>query len=769
MAQRTELLAPAGSWESMVAAVESGANAVYFGTGSFNARASAANFTGDAIAKAIDYCHSRGVLVNVTMNTLLLDRELPAAMETARELHRLGADALIVQDMGLIALLRREFPDLPLHASTQMTVHNAEGVRACKELGMTRAVLAREVSLADVRAIRRQIPLELETFVHGAMCVSVSGQCLFSSFVGCRSGNRGACAQPCRMKYTAENKTEGYLLSMKDLCMLEHVGELLDAGVCSLKIEGRMKRPEYVAAVTSAYRRAIDGEITDFAAERRKLMQVFHRGGFSEGYYYSRDGLVAQERPGHWGLPVGTVQKGRFTPQKPLSAGDELAFRPKNADQDESLRLTKDLPAGISARVSGLEKAEGLTVFRTVDSHQMAELREQVRQGNRRLPVDAILQAEVGKPLSLRLGAQGLFADAVGAVVEPACKAPSTEEKLRASLAKLGDTPFALSGCTLHLGEGDAPFVPVSALNELRRSAAARLETALVQRYRRADHAPSLSFDETAFSPEKGVRLIAQCATVEQARAALAAGADAIYCQPRLFKKEALAAFSALLNEDAQVLPVLPPVLLRNDLERALSSLDGLEFSGAVAANLGQIAPLWERFQIVVGDHSLNVFNRFSAAKHLSLGLSSVTLSTELTLPQIRDIINCLPAEMIVYGRVPLMHLMHCPTRRMGSGCAKDCFAGKTLTDRRGYRFTLLPLTLEKGRCDVQLLNSLPLDGLRVYEKLRAAGDCAWRMLFALETPEEVGERVRAYRAALDGKGALPLSEATAGHFLRGV
>lgn len=235
---KIELLAPAGSFESLIAAVQNGADAVYFGTGSFNARASAANFKGEELQRALDYCHARGVDAHITMNTLLLDREFGRALEVAAELYRLGADALIVQDIGLIAALRRCFPDLPIHASTQMTVHNAEGVRACARMGLSRAVLAREVSLEEIRQIRAQSSLPLETFVHGAMCVSVSGQCLMSSFLGGRSGNRGGCAQPCRMPCKL-GEASGYLLSMKDLCMLEHLEELQLCGVASLKIEGQ--------------------------------------------------------------------------------------------------------------------------------------------------------------------------------------------------------------------------------------------------------------------------------------------------------------------------------------------------------------------------------------------------------------------------------------------------------------------------------------------------------------------------------------------------
>lgn len=774
---KPELLSPAGSFDALIAAVQSGADAVYLGAGAFNARAYAKNFTADELSRAVDYCHARGVAVHVTMNILLLDRELETALNTAKDLYRMGVDALIVQDVGLISLLRRELPDLPLHASTQMAVHDENGVKAVQKLGMARAVLAREVSMEGIRRIRKATDFPLEVFVGGAMCSSVSGLCLHSSLIGGRSGNRGACAQPCRMKYKLDGR-EGYLLSMKDLCLLDRIQELSELGVCSLKIEGRMKRPEYVAAVTEAYRRAIDGETANLPRLRKNLLRAFNRGGFSEGYADGRDGLVAPERPGNWGVPVGKIRRGRVELSVPLRAGDELAVREPGADQDTVVTVRKDCPAG-TAFIAELSdpKLEGLTVFRTVDAAFNEETLKKVNEGARRTKVFASLRAMVGEPLALTLSALGYTVTATGEVVTPARTAAAEKEKLRALVAKLGDTPFVLGEFAAHLGHAPA-FVAASELNKLRREAAEALERAIVESMRRelpSSPLPGVPAVKPAQKPAVP-ELIVQAATPEQAEQALLCGIETLYIQPQLWEKRSFEPFARLTQKHgAKLFPVLPPVTLDDDLHRAvelLSSFPSGTFWGAVASNIGQIAPLREVFSDVRGDYTLNIANAPSAQAHADMGLSKVTLSVELTVPQIRDIINSnILTELVVYGTIPTMHLMHCPTRERLGRCAKDCFSGaeRALTDRRNYAFRLHPVTLKPGRCDVMLLNALPLDGLRVFDELQSAGASAWRLHFYKESPDAAAERITAFQEALAGGAVRPAEPSTSGHFSRGV
>ena len=694
--KKIELLSPAGSFESLVAAINSGADAVYFGTDMFNARAFATNFAGESAKVAIDYAHERGVRVNITLNTLLLDREIKQALYLAQQLYEWGVDALLVQDVGLISLLRENLPQLPLHASTQMAIHNLDGVLAAEKLGLKRIVLARETALSDIRYIKQHCNVELEAFVHGAMCVSVSGQCLMSSFIGARSGNRGQCAQPCRLAYDFCEKN-GYMLSMKDLCMLEHVGEMIEAGITSLKIEGRMKSPAYVAAVTGAYRRALDNQIGDMTQELTTLKRIFDRGEFSTGYYYSREDLVDTSRSGH-----------------------------------EGLHTKESLP---------------------VDKLQL---------------IDAHLYAKEGKSITLKLQLGDIRAQVCGEVAQLAKNAPLTVERAKEAVAKLGGTPFRLENFTADIG---SVFLPVSVLNDLRRRAVEALLNALRNQYSRPPQ-PILLHKLEKRSGYAKPTLIAQCARIEQAQAAVQNGAKEIYAQPRDWSAKSLGEWADWAKGEVPVLLALPPVLLEHENDILFTRIKKLTacFSGAVAANIGQIASLAQLWSDVRTDYTLNVFNSYSALAHKDMGLTTTTLSVELTQPQLRDFIAVHPdSELIVYGRVPLMNLMHCPIRREKGGCDVNCMQGCTITDRKNYRFTLLPLTIERACCNVQLLNCIPLDTLKLYDELHALGAKAWRMIFTTETAQQTAERTNAYAQALDGGETLSLPDSTGGHYARGV
>ena len=325
---KPELLAPAGGRDALIAAVQSGADAVYLGAGSFNARQSADNFGGNALADAISYAHARGVRVHVTLNTLVREDERPALIQAIEEIAAAGADAVLVQDFGVARLAREIAPEMPLHASTQMAAHNRSAVQFLAEQGFARAVLAREMSLAEIRACAG-LGIETEVFVHGALCVACSGQCLFSSLVGGRSGNRGRCAQPCRLPYRMDGR-EGYLLSTRDLCAIDRLDELAGAGVASLKIEGRLKRPEYVSTVVRAYRAALDHAIAPDESTIQSLRQIFNRGGFTEGYLpgVSDTRLIYSARPNHLGVEVGKcIQNGKIRLNTDLDPADALALR----------------------------------------------------------------------------------------------------------------------------------------------------------------------------------------------------------------------------------------------------------------------------------------------------------------------------------------------------------------------------------------------------------------------------------------------------------
>lgn len=313
---KIELLAPAGSMESLYAAVQNGADAVYLGGAKFSARAYASNFDEENMIKAVEYCHLYNVKIYVTVNTAMKEEEIKEALEYVEFLYKIGVDALIIQDAGLAQLIKRNFPKFELHASTQMSIHNAEGALFLKNLGFSRIVLSRELSLDEITHISKYLNIETEIFVHGALCVSYSGQCLMSSLIGGRSGNRGRCAQPCRLPYEIidkkrKKKAKGYILSPKDVCTIENIKDIINSGTSSLKIEGRMKRPEYVAGVVSAYRKAIDDANCDIETERKKLLQLFNREGFSKAYLYGNVGrdMMSYRFPKNTGVFIGKVNR----------------------------------------------------------------------------------------------------------------------------------------------------------------------------------------------------------------------------------------------------------------------------------------------------------------------------------------------------------------------------------------------------------------------------------------------------------------------------
>lgn len=548
-----ELLAPAGEFAALKAAVENGADAVYLGGKSFSARASAANFTREELLDAVDYAHLRGVKLYVTLNTLIDNQELDEALEYAYFLQRIGVDALIIQDLGLLFKLRQVLPELNLHASTQMTIHNAEGIRFLEKWGLKRVVLAREVSLEEILQIRKQTDCELEIFVHGALCISYSGQCQLSSLIGGRSGNRGRCAQPCRMVYgleqgVAASDTRGmarpnpvmayalepgeaaasppakglagdsYLLSTRDLNTLKLLPQIVGAGVASLKIEGRMKRPEYVATVVRTYRAALDRLLANPAAyevfpeEERVLEQIFNRD-FTPGYLSGNPGgdLMSYQRPNNRGLYLGRVvdyipqtKLVRVKLEETLRLGDGLEVWVTRGGR-QGLKVEQISVAGVFqeeaypgevAELKGDLAAHarpGDRVFKTHDAKLMEQAQQSLRGTQRRIPLWLKVRAAIGEPLVLEAKDQnGNHARAATEFIgEAAQRFPLTPESVRAQLDRLGTTVFSLAEIEYDLAPG--VMVPVSAINQARRKLIADLET------QRLDAARSPAVPQTEF------------------------------------------------------------------------------------------------------------------------------------------------------------------------------------------------------------------------------------------------------------------------------
>ena len=592
-----ELLAPAGSMESVTAAVQNGADAVYLGYGDFNARRNAKNFTPEEVAAAVSYCHLRGCKVFLTLNTLLTDRELPGAAQVAAHASDIGVDAVLVQDLGVARMVRQTVPDLPIHASTQMTVHSLDGVKMCADLGMSRVVLSRELSRDQIAYICRNSPVEIEVFGHGALCMCYSGQCFFSSVIGGRSGNRGMCAQPCRLKCGWNGRADEYPLSLKDMSLAGHLKELSDMGVACLKLEGRMKRPEYVAIVTRVYAQAIREGREPAGEELRALEQAFSRQGFTDGYYLDRKGPDM----------FGTRQEEKEP--RELYAQARATYE-NGENRKEPVRLYALIQPGEPARVAAEDK-EGRTV-----------------------------QVE-------------------GPVPEAARNVPLTREKVEGQLARTGGTPYRCERVTVHVEEGLS--LPLSALNELRRQVLeelSRRRTALPRR-RKAEFHAGVRYENPKAAPvlTVSVREAAQI-TQELLRlhpALLYISAEEGAAHPEVVERCQQAGVPV-----AALLPRICTDRELQSLENDLTVLRQSGVEEALAGTLGVLRRARQLGFRVRGDYGLGIYNSQTLKELRRLELVSATASFELKLPQIRDLSKALPLELIAYGRLPLMITENC-------------------------------------------------------------------------------------------------------------
>lgn len=762
MNKKIELLAPAGNQACFDAALLAGADAIYMGVGSMNARASATNFTIEQAKICIKQAHLLDVKVYITMNTLVLDREMEEQLALAEELVRIGADAFIIQDMGLAREIKKQWPQMALHASTQMSIHNAEGVLAAQEMGFARAVLARELSLAEINEIAKKTTAELEVFVHGAMCVSVSGQCLHSSFLGGRSGNRGQCAQPCRLKYTAPNGELAHWLSMKDLCLLEQIDQLV--GVISLKIEGRMKSPTYVANVVQAYRKALDGAIVDQKKEKEHLAQVFNRGGFSMGY---PSAVVDATYNGHRGIPVGTYHKKGSEIDKPLREGDRICTQ---FGLDE-MRVSNDCFAG-KQFFSFKGAKEGATIWRLRSEEMEEETQRYLHETKRSIPIEMKIIAKENRPIELFLSSKGKNVHCTGAVIERAEKTGLTKERIEQAMGKLGDTCFYVQTMVVEL-ENDHLFLPSRSLNELRRRGTDELEKVLTANANHSMIKPyKLEKQKNKHIAENRPAIVAQCITIAQAEAAIQAGADIIYAQPRIWNREAIEKWVQWAKNHPCFLS-FPPIILEknvNYVRLILENINTKHFQGAVCGHIGIKKAYENYFENWHSDFTWNIVNQYAEQEAEEQGIAQVTLSVEATLPQMRDIIKkATKAEIVVYGTLPSMNLVYCPLREANKGnCVADCEKGKQLIDRKQEKWTVLPFTFQRGNCLIQLLNAHCLDGQKYSEGLRACQADAWRLAFYNEEPEEIAKYVQQYVSLRAGGQATMNEKMSGGHFSRG-
>ena len=779
-----ELLSPAGNREALVAAVSCGADAVYLGYTAFGARSYAGNFDAQQLREAVEYAHERGKSIYVTVNTLVKQCETDDLCDVLELLSQCDVDAIIVQDLGVSRIARARFPQLTLHASTQMTIHNAQGAALMKDEGFSRVVPARECPLDELRRMA-DTGVEIEAFAHGALCVAVSGQCLFSSLIGGRSGNRGRCAQPCRLPYHLEDGTSGYLLSTRDLMLIDQLPALRDAGVYSFKLEGRMKRPEYVGVVTRAYREALDAAQAHVPyhpseATLAQLRQIFNRGGFTEGYAMGRSNaaLMSWERPNHWGIPVGRIMslrgplaKVRLTQE--LHDGDGLQVRGRSEIDLTYSGSGTAQGEEATVRMPAVGASVGDEVFRLTDAAQMKEIREAMAREGVRIPVAAKLTAVPGELPTLCLtDVDGHSVLATGDTpVLPAQQRPMTVESAMKQIGKTGGTPYAIESLAL-MGEG--AFMTAGMLNALRRDALEALRQARIAPKRRN----STFINVPVMIPAMEPLLLVQGERLADAQALLDCGADAFIWQPQSYRTDDLERELDACPQarPALLLPVMTQTQELDALHAFVRDHAGL-FSAVVISNPGQLAldwpvPLW-------GGQGLNVMNASCAAFFFGKGLARLTASCELSAKELRELFaGGGNYEIEAYGRAQLMLLSHCPSRtRNGderqdaacNACASRGGVPEIYTDRKGYRFPARRIRMEHG-CVVRLYNSVPTDMARSAQQLHALA-CSLRVSFTDEPLEQQKRIVSSYRSILDR--GIPLHEpeenVTAGHLKRGV
>lgn len=816
--KNVELLAPAGNMECLHAAVKAGADAVYLGAGHFNARRGADNFSLENLAEACDYAHLRGVKIYLTLNTVVLPSELPDALELARQAYRCGVDAFIVQDIGISIELSRIMPDVEVHVSTQMNIHDEDGLRAAAALGATRVTLARELSLAEIARLHElaeELGVELESFAHGALCICYSGQCFMSSLVGGRSANRGRCAQACRLPYELHNRAlrktldapGEHLLSPKDLCTANLIPELLHAGVASLKIEGRMKSPEYVQAVVGVYRAVInrveaaidrdgiDSVVASDAPELRAseeemnvLSEAFSRG-FTTAYLKGKRGneIMSYGRPNNRGVFVGRVAKVReglvfIDPETELHVGDLIEFWTNRGHFVHTIGEFKTDRAGRVFFPVERAVGKGDRVFRVRNA-------EAAFVDDDKLPSVAVCaraELRIGQPalLTFTVAAGDASVTVEGPEVEAARTKAITEEEVREHIDRMGTTPFYLSSLEIDLDEGVG--MGFSMLHKLRARAAEELQEAILAHYhaRKLERTPSRAFAPVV---RKGWCKVAALATNPAcARAAKRAGADLIYV-PAANYRRGEAVIAGQLSDTAeqagypkQCIPVLPTVSQMFDEEKR----NGFDIWKRVKAdkpvmveNLGQLLHATEMGAAPeVGPH-IPVTNKLDLQAMADLGAQRVWLSPELSLVQIEELggMAPMPLGLTIMGQTELMVTEHCLLMSQGpcnQKCA-ECARRKSphyLKDRKGYEMPVI--TDCTGRS--HLYNAVQMDVAHLMPEIIGAGVSTvlvdTTLMNVKETTEKVARAVRARDIAQkDGNKVAKAEGATSGHLFRGV
>ncbi|MCR5793105.1 MAG: U32 family peptidase [Lachnospiraceae bacterium] len=757
--RQVEILAPAGSMESLKAAINAGCDAVYMGGSRFGARAYADNPNDDEMLEAIDYAHFFGKKLYLTVNTLLKETEMSQLKDYLAPLYERGLDAVIVQDIGVMKRIHTLFPKMEIHASTQMTLTQAIGANELKKYGVTRLVPARELSLAEIVAIREQTELELECFVHGALCYCYSGQCLMSSMQGGRSGNRGRCAQPCRRRYSLDGSKTEYLLSPKDICTLELIPDLIEGGINSFKIEGRMKRPEYAALTASLYRKYADlylelgregykaylhNHAGEFEKDKMHLMDIYNRGNFTTGYYAQYHGkeMMSMLRPNHNGVYVGKVvgssaRQMEVLYENEVKAQDVVEVRAQDGNVIYEYTLGKDIKKGarvLANYTKGLKITPGMQIYRTRNASLLEELTEHYLHQQKKLCVHAHLYALLHKPLGLTL----TYCDAsgehrvtlVGEEVSEAQKQPMTKERLQEVLYKNGEDKYITEDVTVEMD--DNIFVSVGALKKLRREAFLELTEEILKGYRR-----------TLFCvPEEA----AKCKVVQRERitpqlrilvdnyeqlitASKAKFCRRIYVPETVLDKKVYEQVKAI-RPDIELFIAMPYIFRKKEMERLEQKEGDLSFAdGFLIRNYEELAYVLKKYPTkrMIGDCNMYTYNREAERAFLENGMEEFTCGVELTKNELQNITS-LQHELIIYGNQLLMVSAQCLLDNT-TGCTKQ----KRVHALRGEKGKEMFVVNECTYCYNLIYDAVPSWLAEEPEEILELGVGAFRLNFKTE------------------------------------
>lgn len=753
-----ELLVPVGDFDCLKAAVQNGADAVYLGSSDFNARNSATNFDINELEKAINYAHVRNVKVHLTLNTLIKNNEFEDALKLAKDAYELGIDAIIVQDLGLANFLIAHFPGLPIHASTQMTCHNLAGAKYLENLGIQRIVLARELSLDQIAYIKSNISTEIEVFTHGALCISYSGQCLYSSLIGGRSGNRGKCAQGCRLPYELlENDKvidKGYLLSPRDLCSLELLPELLRTNIDSLKIEGRMKSPEYVATVARVYRKYLDKIINceKYIIEeqdKKDLLQVFNRGNFSIGHLTDAPNkdLIFKEKPSNIGIYLGKVSnynphKGHITLvlKDVVEIGDTITF-----ENEPTTYKVSELMIG-NQNIVNTNISDKVTIGRMKGNIHVGDklyklsskvLSQQAISSysieNKKMPLNCELDVHLNKPIELKVfDKNGITLTVTSDII---CKAatnlPTTKERIKTQLEKTGNTPFYFK--TIEINMDNNLYLPISKINELRRNALQEYENQFINQFKRTcnlDYLDDMHSHHLHNSHQ--VCLLLNILHREYDYQNLNyESIDKIYIPFKYFADENYQETIHTLSKYSNIYMYMPIVMKSNlpNLFKSViaKSLNKFAIKGFVISNIGYFELLkeYKNDYEFIANYSMNVFNNHTID---SLACNVVTISPELNKEEINNISENTKnnTELIVYGNIPVMTSNYClfgTANKCHSDCTQKCKNENNkyyLKDRMNFKFRIIPdpmqtiTTIYNSKTNSIDTHDITIDNLRI-------------------------------------------------------